>query len=73
MGEAGGQTVMHCHCHVIPPVCPGMWRIPVGECGGLYRGRGESEARRGSGPGCFPAWPHHQYFHVTRSQVKKWI
>ena len=34
VGEAAGQTVMHCHCHVIPPICRGCAGSTRGDKGG---------------------------------------
>ncbi|MDO9036019.1 MAG: HIT family protein [Methanoregula sp.] len=40
VGEAAGQTVMHCHCHVIPRYvggCAGCTRGSEGGCAGAGR------------------------------------
>ncbi|MFA6364302.1 HIT family protein [Methanoregula sp.] len=39
VGEASGQTVMHCHCHVIPRYAGGV-ENPRGSVRGVVPGRG---------------------------------
>ena len=46
IGAAAGQTITHCHCHIIPRYVSGTRSGPGVGYGAVYRGRGDTEKCR---------------------------